>query len=570
MAMIVQHLESSVEFYFASVIEDQIHEGFLQVKEAKAPIAFRKYSFICHLILFQNETKWTRRMKLYTQERGIRPPVQNWCYIWDNMCTKCDFVVFRDYFVVRLIATLGYSTPRLPKSLMSVMSPMQYKRNQGYTHNYADWFLMPHNTIFRVYGCNQLPHILPKFVPARIYFLEFMCQMLWMEHDLMRNQKKGTFFPNLTVFEEFFVGSDMLEELQRFMRVNYPLKSGKERVCDPKGQSNMIKRTLVTKRVISHVFEPEEDVIRNLVYFDDVFQTRKRWIMMIRRKDQKKEKNKSFKGFFVDEPNLLKMMRMTLGKFDEFYKRCQDEGLIPLPTPQKPSHEASKSHTPPPSPTHPSPPSPTHEPHAKKQKIESLVDYGSSYDKEQEAILTLTKMTEVVEKQKIQEPHDPKIKILEEGADEIQDDERVVASLRFMENENFIYTNEFKYFWIKMKMKHFNERLKINLIGADESKQVKIQAQTLEELNIHNINVTAQEARELVLKSDMMIIPRMELSKVFLLDYNRAQDDPMLVVVFDSEEGVSGIAYNPTTQNISLQTKKRSQGSIDSQMWCKK
>lgn len=52
MAMIIQHSESNVEFYFASIIEEQIHEGLLQVREAKAPINFRKYSLLCHLILY--------------------------------------------------------------------------------------------------------------------------------------------------------------------------------------------------------------------------------------------------------------------------------------------------------------------------------------------------------------------------------------------------------------------------------------------------------------------------------------------------------------------------------------
>lgn len=66
MAMIIQHSESNVEFKFASIIKEQIHEGLLQVKEDKAPITFRKYSLLCHLILYQNEMKCTKRMELCT------------------------------------------------------------------------------------------------------------------------------------------------------------------------------------------------------------------------------------------------------------------------------------------------------------------------------------------------------------------------------------------------------------------------------------------------------------------------------------------------------------------------
>lgn len=49
----------------------------------------------------------------------------------------------------------------------------------------------------------------------------------------------------------------------------------------------------------------------------------------------------------------------------------------------------------------------------------------------------------------------------------------------------------------------------------------------------------------MILKSNMLIFPRLELKKMFLLDQVWAQEDPMLVVEFDSDEGVSGIGYNP-------------------------
>lgn len=54
MAIIIQHFESNVEFNFATIIEEKIHKGLLHVKEAKVPIAFKKYSLLCHLILYQN------------------------------------------------------------------------------------------------------------------------------------------------------------------------------------------------------------------------------------------------------------------------------------------------------------------------------------------------------------------------------------------------------------------------------------------------------------------------------------------------------------------------------------
>lgn len=210
----------------------------------------------------------------------------------------------------------------------------------------------------------------------------------------------------------------MLEELQRFIKANFSLKSGKERICDREGHINNIRRTLLTKREITHEFDLEEDVIRNLVYFVGMFERRKIWLMMMRWEDQERRKDKKFKGFFDEELDLLKRMQLVLGKFDELYKKAQEEKSTPLPTPQPPASTTSASHTPPSSPIHPSPPSQIEEPLAKKHKMGSLVDYESS-DEEQEVVLTLAKMKEVAEKHKILEPHDPKMRILEEAIDEM-------------------------------------------------------------------------------------------------------------------------------------------------------
>ena len=48
-------------------------------------------------------------------------------------------------------------------------------------------------------------------------------------------------------------------------------------------------------------------------------------------------------------------------------------------------------------------------------------------------------------------------------------DDRDDISLRFIEQENFTQTQEFKDFWIKYKMRDFMERKRKILEGVDES-----------------------------------------------------------------------------------------------------
>lgn len=55
----------------------------------------------------------------------------------------------------------------------------------------------------------------------------------------------------------------------------------------------------------------------------------------------------------------------------------------------------------------------------------------------------------------------------------------------------------------------------------------------------------------------------MELKKIFLLDQVRIQEDPMLVFEFNSNEGMSGIGYNPRLETLAFWTKQKEQKNQD-------
>lgn len=70
--------------------------------------------------------------------------------------------------------------------------------------------------------------------------------------------------------------------------------------------------------------------------------------------------------------------------------------------------------------------------------------------------------------------------------------ERVIASRQFMSDDNFIHTDEFKYFWLRDKLKEFYEE--------EIQKNYK-----------NNAKCTPQEARELVKNSDILLVPRWDV-----------------------------------------------------------
>ena len=56
----------------------------------------------------------------------------------------------------------------------------------------GDWFLLKEHTLIRVYGFAHEPYILPAFLTARIFSLEFIWQKLIVENEPFINFRKAS------------------------------------------------------------------------------------------------------------------------------------------------------------------------------------------------------------------------------------------------------------------------------------------------------------------------------------------------------------------------------------------
>ncbi|XP_059066371.1 uncharacterized protein LOC131857687 [Cryptomeria japonica] len=83
--------------------------------------------------------------------------------------------------------------------------------------------------------------------------------------------------------------------------------------------------------------------------------------------------------------------------------------------------------------------------------------------------------------------------VLEEDAN----DERIIASIQFMVDDNFVNTPEFKSFWMREKMK-------------------KLFEEEIQNFDKSGIHCTPQEAKEFVKKSDIILISGWDLEKIFV------------------------------------------------------
>ena len=80
-----------------------------------------------------------------------------------------DFV---DCFVHPLLNMLTNSVqPRISDEIKKVLQPSEQSRT-------GDWYLYQNHTEIRVFGSNILPYKLPKYLPMRVFALEYIRKIL--------------------------------------------------------------------------------------------------------------------------------------------------------------------------------------------------------------------------------------------------------------------------------------------------------------------------------------------------------------------------------------------------------
>lgn len=97
----------------------------------------------------------------------------------------------------------------------------------------------------------------------------------------MERMKKGTFLPHVARFAGVSFGLDVIEELQGYLKINYSLKLGKDILCDSEDHINHVKIKELTNQGVSHEVKLDEDVIRNCETFDEIFQRKRKWNILV-------------------------------------------------------------------------------------------------------------------------------------------------------------------------------------------------------------------------------------------------------------------------------------------------
>lgn len=173
MAQILQYGLTSI-FDFATFLAEELHKGFICIVKKDFEKPFGWYSLVMHICLYKGSSAFGRDMVLGKVQEGVEMPVQLWNADVTWEATDASFVRFDNFFAATIRKLVFDQNPRIPLPLLQLIRPVEYPSGKLVCHNWADIFPYPISTVFRVYGFQGSPHVLPFQVPYKLGVSEFL------------------------------------------------------------------------------------------------------------------------------------------------------------------------------------------------------------------------------------------------------------------------------------------------------------------------------------------------------------------------------------------------------------
>jgi hypothetical protein len=128
---------------------------------------FRYSSVLVYLFLFFQSDRFPCAFQKLNQE-GNPQSVTSWTSLVRKNSTEFSFKDFIDHFYHPVVCMLNNSTePRINEEIQRILHLSDLAKT-------GDWYLYQNHTEIRVYGCEFPPYRLPKYLPVRIFSLEYI------------------------------------------------------------------------------------------------------------------------------------------------------------------------------------------------------------------------------------------------------------------------------------------------------------------------------------------------------------------------------------------------------------
>jgi hypothetical protein len=154
----------TTQFDFNTFLVDNIHEQFMNFGTEGM---FIYSSILAYLFIFFQTDKFGFSMQKMDGD-GRPQVVTAWTSLLKHNSTNFSFKEFIDQFYHPMVSMLGgRPEPRIKDEVQRILHLSENTKIR-------DWYLYQDYTKIRVYGCELAQYKLPKYLPVRIFALEYI------------------------------------------------------------------------------------------------------------------------------------------------------------------------------------------------------------------------------------------------------------------------------------------------------------------------------------------------------------------------------------------------------------
>jgi hypothetical protein len=160
--------QPTTQFDYSTFLATNIHDQFMNFPTEGV---FRYSSILAYMFLYFQPERFSFSMQKMDAD-GKPQPVTAWTSLLKRNSAEYHFAEFIDQFYHPVLGMLsGVPEPRVNDEVRRVLHLSENTKT-------GDWYLYKNHSEIRVYGCELAPFKLPKYMPVRIFALEYIRQIM--------------------------------------------------------------------------------------------------------------------------------------------------------------------------------------------------------------------------------------------------------------------------------------------------------------------------------------------------------------------------------------------------------
>jgi hypothetical protein len=160
--------QPTIQFDYNTFLAHNIHE---QLVNFATEGMFRYSSILAYMFVYFQADRFSFSMQKMDAD-GKPQPVTAWTSLLKRNSAEYNFAEFIDQFYHPVVSMLaGVPEPRVNDEVRRVLHLSENAKT-------GDWYLYQNHSEIRVYGCELAPFKLPKYIPVRIFALEYIRQIM--------------------------------------------------------------------------------------------------------------------------------------------------------------------------------------------------------------------------------------------------------------------------------------------------------------------------------------------------------------------------------------------------------